>query len=36
MNRPSQIACFISKGEAGFKVKVGGSAVIVLEGIMKF
>lgn len=36
MNRPSQIACFINQGESGFKVKVGGSASIVLEGIMKF
>lgn len=36
MNRPSQIACFISQTVNGYKVKVGGSATIVLEGIMKF
>ena len=36
MNRPSQIACFISQSESGYIVKVGGSASIVLEGIMKF
>lgn len=36
MNRPSQIACFISGSSDAYKVKIGGAAAIVLEGIMKF
>lgn len=36
MKRPSQIACFITGNDDRLRVKVGGSAAIVLEGIMKF
>lgn len=36
MNRPSKIYCYIKKGDNGYKVKVGGNAVIVIEGILKY
>ena len=36
MNRPSKIHCYIKKGDNGYKVKVGGNAVIVIEGILKY
>lgn len=34
MNRPSRIYALISENEKGIKVKVGGSAVVVLKGKM--
>ncbi|NLZ81269.1 MAG: PhzF family phenazine biosynthesis protein [Clostridiales bacterium] len=36
MNRPSKIYCFIEEDEDEYKVKVGGDAVIVMEGILKY
>lgn len=36
MNRPSEIYCFIEEDGDGFKIKVGGNAKIVIEGIIKF
>jgi len=36
LNRPSVINCIIEESTKGIQVKVGGCAVIVLEGIMKF
>lgn len=36
LNRPSKIYCFIEKDENGFYVMVGGTANIVMEGIIKF
>lgn len=36
LNRPSEIYCFIEENGEGFKVKVGGNAKIVIEGIIKF
>ncbi len=36
MGRPSQIACFLKQSEDRVLVRVGGSASIVLEGVMKF
>ena len=36
LNRPSEIYCFIEEDEDGFKIKVGGNAMIVIEGIIKF
>lgn len=36
LDRPSTIECFIEESKDGFRVKVGGSAVKVIEGIIKF
>ncbi len=36
LNRPSQIYCYIEQTEDGYKVKVGGKAKIVLDGIITF
>ena len=36
LNRPSEIYCFIEEDIEGFKIKVGGKAKIVIEGIIKF
>ncbi len=36
LDRPSIIECFIEESKEGFRVKVGGSAVKVIEGIIKF
>jgi PhzF family phenazine biosynthesis protein len=36
MNRPSKIYSFIEEDKDGYKVKVGGDAVIVMEGILKY
>lgn len=36
MNRSSEIYCFIEEDIGGFKIKVGGNANIVMEGIIKF
>lgn len=36
LNRPSEIYCFIEEDGEKFKVKVGGNARIVMEGIIKF
>ena len=36
LNRPSEIYCLIEEDIDGFKIKVGGHAKIVIEGIIKF
>jgi len=36
LNRPSKIQCFIEENDDGFRIKVGGSSVKVIEGIIKF
>lgn len=36
LNRPSQIHCYIEKYEDSYKVKVGGKAKIVIDGIITF
>jgi PhzF family phenazine biosynthesis protein len=36
LNRPSIINCYIEENDGRYSVKVGGSAAIVLEGIIKF
>lgn len=36
LNRPSTINCYLEEKDGNHSVKVGGSAVIVLEGIIKF
>lgn len=36
MNRPSEAYCYLEEEDGIFKVKVGGSANIVLEGILKY
>ncbi|MGM0396133.1 MAG: PhzF family phenazine biosynthesis protein [Bacillota bacterium] len=36
MNRPSTIKCYIEGTEGNYSVKIGGSATIVIEGIIKF
>ena len=35
LNRPSKIYCFIEEDGDEYKVKVGGNANIVMEGILK-
>ncbi len=36
MNRPSEAHCYLEEEDGKFKVKVGGSANIVLEGVLKY
>lgn len=36
LDRPSTIKCFIYESSDGLRVKVGGSAVKIIEGIIKF
>lgn len=36
LNRPSQIYCFIEKNGEDYKVKVGGKAKIIIDGIITF
>ncbi len=36
LNRPSEVHCYIDEDNNEYKVKVGGNANIVLEGILKF
>lgn len=36
LNRPSQIHCYIEEYEESYKVKVGGKAKIVIDGIITF
>jgi PhzF family phenazine biosynthesis protein len=36
LNRPSEIYCYIEEVDDCFRVKVGGNANIVMEGILKF
>lgn len=36
LNRPSEIYCYIEEDNDTFKVKVGGRANIIMEGIIKF
>lgn len=36
LNRPSQIYCYIDEDEEGYKVKVGGKAKIIIDGIITF
>lgn len=36
MGRPSSIYCYIEKHDDSYKVKVGGKANIIMEGILKF
>ncbi len=36
LNRPSQIYCYIEEDKDGYKVKVGGKAKIIIDGIITF
>lgn len=36
MGRPSKIYCYIEKNKDAYKVKIGGKANIIMEGILKF
>ncbi len=36
LKRPSEIYCFIEEHKGSYKVKVGGNANIVMEGILKY